>query len=197
MTAPPRILVLYAHPAPHRSPINRRMADAARSLPNVQVHDLYEAYPDFDIDVAHEQARLSDADLVVFQHPIQWYSVPALLKEWLDLVLEPGWAYGAGGDALRGKDYWLAVTTGGAHESYQETGLHHTRFSEFLPAFRQTAELCGMRWLPPTILHGAHRIDDTAAQVHIEGYRERLASYPHGPELAPPGSIGIPRDQTD
>ena len=102
MNAAPRILILYAHPTHRRSKVNRRLIEAARTVPNVLVHDLYETYPDFYIDVEYEQRMLADADLVVFQHPIQWYSMPALLKEWVDLVLELGWAYGSGGTALKG-----------------------------------------------------------------------------------------------
>ncbi len=87
MPADPRILILYAHSTSHLSRANRRLSEAAASLPNVLVHDLYEMYPDFHIDVAHEQAVLADADLLVFQHPIQWYSMPSLLKEWVYVVL--------------------------------------------------------------------------------------------------------------
>jgi glutathione-regulated potassium-efflux system ancillary protein KefF len=181
MTASPRILILLAHPALHRSRVNRAMAETARTLPNVHVHDLYEAYPDFHIDVAREQALLKDTDLLVFQHPIYWYSMPALLKEWVDVVLEHGWAYGSGGTALKGKDFWLAVTTGGTHDSYQEAGYHGRAFSDFLPPFQQTAELCGMRWLSPLILHGANLLDEVALAAHVEIYRERLASYPNWP----------------
>lgn len=184
MTATSRILVLYAHPAPHRSRIHRRMAEAAQSVAQVQVHDLYETYPDFDIDVQQEQALVAGADMVVFQYPIQWYSVPALLKEWIDVVLEHGWAYGPGGTALQKKDTWLATTTGGVQESYQEDGDHRHPFSAYLLPLQQTARLCGMRWLPPYILHGAHQIDDATAEAHIATYRERLATYPSWPELA-------------
>lgn len=180
----PRILLLYAHPAPQRSRINRRMADVARSVPNVRVHDLYETYPDFHIDVAREQALLGEADLLVCQHPIQWYSMPALLKEWIDVVFEHGWAYGPGGSALQGKDYWLAATTGGPDTSYHENGYNRHPFSVFLPPFEQTAHLCGMRWLPPFILHGAHKADEATLATHVAAYRERLATYPHWPELA-------------
>ena len=67
------------------------------------MHDLYEAYPDFDIDVRREQELLAAHEVIVLQHPFYWYSAPALLKEWQDLVLEHGWAYGSGGTALRGK----------------------------------------------------------------------------------------------
>ncbi|MDB5761242.1 MAG: kefK [Herminiimonas sp.] len=194
-TAPPRILILYAHPAPHRSRVNRRLVEAARSVPNVLLHDLYETYPDFDIDVPREQALLADADLVVFQHPIQWYGMPALLKEWVDLVLELGWAYGPGGTALQNKDYWLVATAGGAHESYRENGHHRHPFSAFLPPFRQTAELCGMRWLPPFILHGARQVDDETVATHIAHYRERLVTYPDWPEFAGAHRDDIMQDQ--
>lgn len=66
--------------------------------------DLYRCYPDFYIDVEHEQHRLEEPDLVVFLHSIQWYGMPALMKEWLDVALEYAQAYGEGGTALHGKD---------------------------------------------------------------------------------------------
>ncbi len=177
--APSRTLIVYAHSAPHRSHINQRMIDAARELPDVTVRDLYETYPDFNIDIAREQALLSQADLVVFQHPVQWYSMPSLLKEWVDVVFEPGWAYGNGGTALQGKDFWLAVSTGSASTSYVPDGYHGYPFDAFLPPIRQTVALCGMRWLPPHILYGAHDADDATVVDHIERYRECLATYPH------------------
>lgn len=176
--SPPKILVLYAHPAAHLSRINRRMVEAARAVSNVTVHDLYETYPDFDIDISREQTILADADLVVFQHPIQWYSMPALMKEWVDLVLEHGWAYGQGGTALRGKDYLLAVTAGGPTESYREDGQHRHPFSAFLPPFRQTAELCGMRWNTPLVFHDARQADREAVEAHVHAYRRHLETYP-------------------
>ena len=82
------------------------------------VHDLYEAYPDLDIDVAREKALLLAHDVIVWQHPFFWYSTPAILKEWQDLVLEFGWAYGPGGTALRGKLFVSAITTGGREAAY-------------------------------------------------------------------------------
>jgi putative NADPH-quinone reductase len=189
MSTAPRILLLYAHPAHHHSRVNRRLIDAARTVPNVVVHDLYEIYPDFHIDVPFEQALLKDADLVVFQHPIQWYGMPSLLKEWVDVVLEDGWAYGRGGKALHGKDFWLVTTTGGSDQSYRETGCHGHPFSTFLPPYEQTAALCGMRWLPPFILHGARQVDDAVVDAHVDAYRQRLASYPEWSLLAPADKV--------
>ena len=86
-----KILVLFAHPRLSGSHVQRVLADAVRDLPGVTFHDLYAAYPDFTIDVAHEQALLVEHDLIVLQHPFYWYSGPAIIKEWLDLVLALGW----------------------------------------------------------------------------------------------------------
>lgn len=197
MTAASRILILYAHPFPAGSRVNRRLAQAASQVPNVTVRDLYETYPDFHIDVQNEQALLAEANLIVFQHPIHWYSMPSLLKEWVDAVLEKGWAYGDGGTALHGKDFWLAVTTGGPHEACQENGYDRHKFPVFLPPFEQTAHLCGMHWLPPYILHDAHQVDNDAVNAHIDGYRERLATYPHWPDIVharPSVLSGMPPD---
>ena len=177
---PEPILVIYAHPAPHRSRVNRQLADAARLIEGVRVHDLYDTYPDFYIDVPREQALLEAADVIVFVHPIQWYSMPALLKEWLDVVLVHGWAYGGNadnrGDALRGKTYWLVASTGSVEEAYSADGAHGRPFDAYLPPFEQTAALCGMRWEPPLILHGAQHVTDAALKAHVERFRARLVT---------------------
>jgi glutathione-regulated potassium-efflux system ancillary protein KefF len=161
--------------------------EAARGLPRVQVQDLYSSYPDYAIDIPLEQAALERARLVVLLHPIQWYSMPPLQKLWLDDVLTYGWAYGGGeegqGRALEGKDLWLVATTGGPEESYHPQGYNRYFFDAFLPPYEQTAALCGMRFLPPLLLHGAHRIGTDEVQSHAEVFADRLASYPNWPEI--------------
>lgn len=171
------ILVLYAHPAPHRSPVNRRLADAARAIPGVIVQDLYQRYPDFDIDAERERALVRDATLLVFLHPIRWYGMPSLLKEWMDVVMVPGWAYGKPDSVLRGKGYWLVATTGSGSEAYQPGGLHGRPFADFLIPFEQTAALCGMDWIEPLIMHGAAHADDAAVDAHVAEFTRRLQAY--------------------
>jgi len=179
-----KILVIYAHAASHRSRVNRRLAQVARTVPGVRVHDLYDTYPDFHIDVGAEQALLAQVDVVVFVHPVQWYSMPALLKEWVDCVLQPGWAYGAGGTALAGKGYWLAVTCGSGEQDYQAGAAHGHPLDAFLPPFRQTAALCKMVWHTPTVLYGAHKIDHVAVDAHVDAFRQRLVELTR-PDLEP------------
>ena len=182
------VLVITAHPQMEQSRINRRLMHAARQAPaagpsRIVVRDLYSLYPDYLIDVPAEQALLSRAQLVVWQHPIHWYSMPPLMKLWVDEVLAFGWAYGPGGTALRGKDLWLVATTGGPEDSYHPESYNRYFFDAFLPPYEQTAALCGMRFLPPLLLHGAHRADDAEVQAHLDVYTQRLGSYPQWPEL--------------
>jgi glutathione-regulated potassium-efflux system ancillary protein KefF len=182
------ILVLVAHPELEQSRANRRMLVAARALEaamprRIAVRDLYALYPDYLIDVPAEQALLAAAKLVVWQQPIHWYGMPPLLKLWLDDVLAFGWAYGPGGTAVRGKDLWLAATTGGPEQSYRPDSYNRYFFDAFLPPYEQTAALCGMRFLPPLVLHGAHKAAESELAAHAERYAAHLASYPAWPEI--------------
>lgn len=183
--------LIAAHPDWGDSRVNRLLYEAARQAPQVAVRDLYGSYPDYDIDVAAEQESAQAADLVVLLHPIQWYSMPALMKLWCDEVLRYGWAYGPGGTALRGKDLWLVATTGGPEASYHPQGYNRYFFDAFLPPYEQTATLCGMRFLPPLLLHGAHRASDDEVHGHVEMFRDRLTRYPDWPEIEEMGVCPI------
>ena len=176
------VYVLAAHPNLRESRVNRRLHEAARALRGVDVNDLYASNPDYDFDVPREQERAEAAELIVLLHPVQWYSMPPLLKLWLDDVLTYGWAYG-GGTGLRGKDLWLVATTGGSQASYHPQGYNRYFFDAFLPPYEQTAALCGMRFLPPMLLFGAHKASEEAVASHVATFRDRLLSYPDWPEM--------------
>ena len=172
-----RVLVLYAHPDPGRSTVNARLAAAARTLEGVTLVDLYAAYPRFKIDVEVEQARLAEHGAIVLLCPFHWYSVPALLKEWMDRTLEFGFAYGEGGDALAGKTLLAAISTGGAEEAYSREGHNRFRVRELLTPLEQTANLCRMRFLPPFVLFAALRAgEDGRLEAHVEAWRRLLAA---------------------
>lgn len=170
-----RILILYAHPAPHKSLSNRHLIGAAEGIDGVTVRHLYELYPDFLIDVRKEQELLEQHDMVVFQHPFYWYSSPSIVKEWQDLVLECGWAYGEGATALRGKRWMQAVTSGGGADVYCPTGRNCHTVRDFLLPFERTAMLCGMSFYPPFVVHGTGSLkskEDVAP--HAQTYRKLL-----------------------
>jgi glutathione-regulated potassium-efflux system ancillary protein KefF len=178
-----RIYLVAAHPHWRESRVNRRLLAAAREVDGVEVNDLYTRYPDYAIDADAERERLARADLLMLMHPIQWYSMPPLQKLWLDDVLRYGWAYGTGGTALHGKDMWLAATTGGPEASYHPASYNRYFFDAFLPPYEQTAVLCGMRFLPPLILHGARSASASDIDAHVDTFAQRLASYPDWPEI--------------
>jgi len=174
-----KIVVYSAHLTIENSVINRAMSDAVHDLTHVNFRDLHELYPDFFINTAAEQAVLRSADLIVFQHPIYWYAAPAIFKHLLDTVLLHGFAYGPGGTALHGKDFMLAVSTGAPAEEYGPGGIHHYPFEQLIRPIEQTARFCGMRFMPPLVLHGGHSLPADVVAAHATRYRQLLEHYRH------------------
>jgi glutathione-regulated potassium-efflux system ancillary protein KefG len=175
-----RVLILFAHPALEKSRVNKELAEAVRTLPGITFHDLCERYPDLHINVRVEQRLLTEHDIVVFQHPFYWYSCPAILKEWLDLVLEWGFAYGDNGTALRGKSLLSAITAGGPADAYNRSGFNYFTIRELLAPFEQTARLCGMEYLTPHVLHAVQRLTQEEITNAAAAYRQLIASLRDG-----------------
>jgi glutathione-regulated potassium-efflux system ancillary protein KefG len=167
-------LLMVAHPALHRSRANAALLDAVRTHPEITIHDLYEDYADFLIDVEAEQQRLLDHDLIILQFPIYWYSAPALLKEWLDMVWLHGFAYGRHGTRLRGKTMLAAVTAGAEAADYRPDGEHRFTLAEFLRPLEATAHLCGLLWAEPFIVHDSIQMSDDQLREAGLAYAERL-----------------------
>jgi len=181
------VLIQFAHPALEKSRVNQRLLEAASDVPLVTVNDLYEQYPDFDIDIDREQELLLRHDYVLLHHPMYWYSAPAMTKQWIDLTLEHGWAYGRQGNALTGKKMMNVMTTGGRQEAYQEAGYNRYTVRQFLAPFEQTALLCKMLYLPPFVVHGTHRIAEEGILEAVQQYRtllERLTADEFNPDHA-------------
>ncbi|MGP1993798.1 glutathione-regulated potassium-efflux system oxidoreductase KefF [Zobellia laminariae] len=158
------ILVLFSHPKFEKSRANAILVDKIKDKNGVTFHDLYERYPDFNIDVDAEKALMSAHDIIIFHHPFYWYSCPPLMKQWIDMVLEFGWAYGPNGKALQGKKCLNVITTGGSKAMYCENGINCYSINDFLRPFQQTANLCGMQYFPPFAVMGTHKIEDQ--QLH-------------------------------
>ncbi|MEM6263538.1 MAG: NAD(P)H-dependent oxidoreductase [Bacteroidota bacterium] len=166
----PNVLILFAHPRFEQS---RAQAALVRNLPKdprVTFRDLYEIYPDFQIDIPLEQKILSEHDIIIWQHPLYWYSAPPLIKQWIDLVLEFGWAYGPGANALEGKWIFNAFSSGGGRDRYSPGGRNRYTIPEFLRPFEQTSWLCKMRYLPPYALMGTHRFSKSTCDSFGQEY---------------------------
>jgi len=170
-----KVLINFAHPAIARSKINAALRTAVEGLEGVTFNDLYATYPDFLIDVKREQNLCENHDVIIFQHPLYWYSTPAIMKEWLDLVLQHGWAYGSEGMALKGKLFLQAITAGGDDSVYQKDGFVTFTIGEITSPYRATAKLCSMTWLPPFTVLGIHKgLPDEKINAHAEDYRRTV-----------------------
>jgi glutathione-regulated potassium-efflux system ancillary protein KefG len=166
-----RTLVIVAHPGlDEGSRINRELTETVRHNHEVTVHDLYQRYPDGHIDIEAEHQLLLQHDRIVFQFPFWWYSSPPLLKHWFDEVLTFGWAYGPGGDKLQGKEWGIAVTTGGAAEAYGSEGYNRYTVEELTRPYEVTASLVGAIYLPVFTVHNAMQLTDEELRRHAEDF---------------------------
>ncbi len=170
-----RLIVYYAHPGNRFSHANKAMCEVAVRIEGITYVDLYREYPRFDIDIDREQQRLLDHDVILFQFPLFWYSTPAIIKEWQDLVLEHGFAYGSNGDRLKGKTMMLAITAAGPEDAYTTDGYQCYQIRTFLTPLEQTARLCDMEFTPPYVLYSSLRAPgDGLLEPHVAGYRRLL-----------------------
>ncbi len=169
-----KILIIFAHPTFHKSLINKKLINVVENMEGVTVNNLYENYPDFFIDIKKEQDLLVEHDIIIWQHPFYWYSAPAIIKEWMDLVLGYGFAYGNNGKALNGKMVFSVISTGGKKEVYRKEGRNQFTINQFLVPFNQSANLCGMTYLPPFVVHGSHTISEKEIENFGEMYHDLI-----------------------
>jgi glutathione-regulated potassium-efflux system ancillary protein KefG len=169
-----KILILFAHPVLHKSRINKLIIEGLSDLEGITFHNLYETYPDFHLDIKKEQLLLLEHQIIIWHHPFYWYGAPAIIKEWIDLVLEHGFAYGSKGKALQGKMIFNALTTGGRRDAYVEGGYNNYTIKQFLYPFQQTANLCKMIYLPPFVVHGSHVVSSDEIRKYALDYKETL-----------------------
>ena len=171
-----RISILVFHPLLYKSRINRKLVRAVEGMDGVTVRHMYDLYPDFFIDVKKEQELLLEHDITIWQHPFYWYSSPSLLKEWIDLVLEHGFAYGRTGRALEGKKILSAISTGGRREAYlaDEEGKFSIR--QLLAPFELSTKLCRMEYLSPFVTHGTHLLDGDGIDQAASDYAKVIGA---------------------
>jgi len=175
-----KVLLVVGHPDLSQSKSNAALVDAVRDLPHVTVHDLYAAYPDFEIDVEAEQALLAEHDVIVFQHPVFWYNTTPLLKQWQDKVFTLGWAFTIDGSAsqLAGKKAVVAVTAGVPAEYYTPEGQNGTTLDALLSSWGATLRLCQFHIEPLVKVYGTEfGMSDEDRAMAAKEYKELLASY--------------------
>ncbi len=167
-----KVLIQFAHPLLEKSRVQIQLLRQAKLIKGITINDLYEYYPDFDVQVAREQQLLLSHDFIILQFPFYWYSSPSMLKQWFDLVLEHGWAYGTKGDKLKGKWLMCAISCGGSEQAYQPDGRNRYTIRQMLAPVEQTARLCQMEFLPPFVVYGTHKLQDSDIDMHALQYAQ-------------------------
>ena len=172
------ILVIFSHPYPNKSHANKFLINHISKLKNVIVSDLYEKYPDFHINVKNEQQLLLKADLIVFQFPIYWYNVPALLKQWQETVLSRGFAFGKNEheNQLSNKPCMAVLTTGHKKSSYKKGSFDNYGIENYLRPLEQMAYHCKMLYKPHLVLHQAHKSTLPDLELFARQYEQSITS---------------------
>ncbi|RTE11590.1 NAD(P)H-dependent oxidoreductase [Paenibacillus whitsoniae] len=174
-----KTLIIVAHPDLQNSRINRALAEAVSEQPNTTVHALYERYQDGRIDVAYEQGLLDRHDRIVFQYPLYWYSTPPLLKQWFDEVLAYGWAFGPGGEHLKGKEIGIAISTAGTSASYQQCGYNLFPIRDIAKPMEALANYVSAHYLPPFAIHNVNHLTDEQVAEGKAAYVRHLEDIRH------------------
>ncbi len=140
-----KTVVISGHPDLSKSNTNALILEMLHCADaDIDIRYLDRLYGEGKIDVSAEQTALMAADTIVFQFPFYWYSVPALLKSWIDQVFEYGFAYGSKGDKLKDKKLILSFTIGGPADSYSPEGNNTFSIEELIKPLVQTANLTGL-----------------------------------------------------
>ncbi|MGN0908734.1 MAG: NAD(P)H-dependent oxidoreductase [Succinivibrio sp.] len=159
-----RIVVISGHPDLGHSVANAAIIDEMRKeLPEASVRDLGALCASGSFDIQAEQQALLDADVIVWQFPFFWYSMPAIMKKWLDEVFLRGFSHGST-KKLTGKKLFVSVTTGAPAAAYQHgTACGHT-MEELLAPFSSIAGLCGLELQKPMWLNGVSYANRTTPE---------------------------------
>ena len=161
-------LVILAHPDFSQSVANKAVIEHLQNSGlNIEIRDLAALYPDYRIDTAVEQQALLRHQTIVFQYPLYWYNMPAILKQYFDNVLTYGFAYGTGGDKLKGKNFVPSLTIGSPEEDYRAVGAAHFRVYEFCKSLKQTAYYTQMNYIDPFYFHGTSPALYSREQIRV------------------------------
>lgn len=126
-----KTLVIFAHPYFEYSTTSVELIKVYQDVENLTFKDLYEEFPDFHITPFRERKRIRAYERLVFHFPLIWFSIPPLLKLWIDEVFDMTWTMQTD-HPLQNKDAVIIVTIGGKEENYTENGMYETTIKELL-----------------------------------------------------------------
>jgi len=132
----------------------------------------------FAADLEAEIRKLEACDLLIFQFPIAWFGLPAMLKGWVDRVLAIGRTYGGGRvygtGVFRGRRAMLSLTTGAPEAAFTAGGTHGDINGVLRPIHRGIFQFVGFDVLRPQISWGPARANDAERAAMLDAWRRRV-----------------------
>ena len=170
-----KILVVVTHPDIENSKVNKIWIEHLKKDKDITIRFLDEIYKENKIiDIEKEKKYLENAERVVFQYPFYWYNMPALMRDYFDKVLEYGWAYGPNGNALKGKEFLVALSVGAPEYSYMGGSYNNFTITELLRPLEATANAIQMIYLPYFALFDTPRLSDEEIKKSSERYLNHI-----------------------
>ncbi|QCX53450.1 NAD(P)H-dependent oxidoreductase [Elizabethkingia sp. JS20170427COW] len=162
-----KTLVLFAHPYYEHSQTNARLIQAYQNCEHITFRDLYEDYPDFNIQAFKERKRMVVYDTLIFHFPLIWFGMPPLLKLWIDEVFDMKWiAENDIPNPLLGKKVHLVVTAGGSPHAFSDIGKYHYPLETFLAPLTQCIEISGMTLESSHFIYNADNLSYPELEEH-------------------------------
>lgn len=165
-----KILVVVSHPDLANSVVNKRWIEELKKEDDIKIRNLDELYPNRDIDIEVEKKYLEEAERVVFQFPFYWYNMPGIMRDYFDKVLEFKWAYGPNGEALKGKEFLVAISVGAPQYSYQGGSYNNFTITELLRPLEATANAIQMIYLPYFAVFDTPRLKEEQVNESAKNY---------------------------
>lgn len=138
-------------------------------------------------DILAEIEKLKRADLVIFQFPVWWFGMPAILKGWADRIFARGFAYIPGRKydtgMFRGKTAMIAATTGTSADTYAPDGIDGDILTVLWPIHNGLLRYSGFDVLPPFVAYMPGRVSPDDRKAYLEAYRKRLIEIETTPRL--------------
>ena len=162
-----KTVVISGHPDIEDGYSNKIIISELKKNNNIEIIELASVVKDSGFDITAQQQKLLNADNIVFQFPWYWYSIPGIMKIWLDKVFSFNFAYGPEGNKLENKNFILSFTVGGPEDSYNSSGYQNFTIDEFLAPLKQVANLSKMKFLTPVVSHGMIYIPDVYNEQEV------------------------------
>ena len=170
-------LIILAHPHFEQSTANKTIVETLQNkVKDLEVRNIHQLYPNYQINVAEEQAALLRHELIILQYPMYWFNMPAILKLWFDEVFTYQFAYGSKGDKLKDKKLLTSLTIGQVEQNYSDYDVDV--INHLHEPVKLSTLYSQMQYLTPIVLYGVSpaTTEQNDIQAKAKQHSEKLVA---------------------